>query len=42
MIEHMVAYQEDGTMPGENFEAVDTTLVTKANAADITPSDQLE
>jgi ribose transport system substrate-binding protein len=41
VIEHMVAYQEDGTMPSENYEAVDTTLVTKENAADITPSDQL-
>ena len=27
--------------PTENFEAVDTTLVTIDNAADITPSDQL-
>ena len=42
VLEHMLAYQEDGTMPETNFEAVDTTLVNKANAATITPSDQLE
>ena len=42
VIEAMVAYQEDGTLPEENFEAVDTTLVTAENAAEITPSDQLE
>lgn len=42
VIEAMVAYQEDGTLPAENFEAVETTLVTIDNAADITPSDQLE
>jgi ribose transport system substrate-binding protein len=42
LMEHVLAYQEDGTMPGENFEAVATTLVNKANAADITPSDKLE
>lgn len=41
VIEHMVTYQESGELPSENFEAVDTTLVTKENAADITPSDQL-
>ena len=37
-----MAYQENGDLPDENFEAVDTTLVTDDNAADITPSDQLE
>lgn len=42
LMEHVIAYQEDGTMPGESFEAVGTTLVTVDNAADITPSDQLE
>ncbi|WP_448006203.1 sugar ABC transporter substrate-binding protein [Agromyces bauzanensis] len=42
VIEAMVAYQEDGTLPEENFEAVETTLVTAENAAEITPSDQLE
>jgi ribose transport system substrate-binding protein len=42
LMEHVLAYQEDGTMPDENFEAVATTLVNKANAADITPSDKLE
>jgi ribose transport system substrate-binding protein len=42
VLEHVLAYQEDGTMPDENFEAVETTLVNKANAATITPSDKLE
>ena len=42
VIEAMVAYQESGDLPAENYEAVDTTLVTADNAADITPSDQLE
>ncbi|MDF2573417.1 MAG: ytfQ 2 [Agromyces sp.] len=42
VIEAMVAYQEDGTLPDENFEAVETTLVTAENAANITPSDKLE
>ncbi|MEV4686450.1 sugar ABC transporter substrate-binding protein [Microbacterium sp. LWH3-1.2] len=37
----IVAYQEDGTMPTSNFEAVGVTLVTTENAADITPSDKL-
>ncbi|THG29950.1 sugar ABC transporter substrate-binding protein [Naasia lichenicola] len=37
----IIAFQKDGTMPAENFVAVDTTLVDKANAADITPSDKL-
>jgi ABC-type sugar transport system substrate-binding protein len=35
-------YQKDGTLPSSNFEAVDTTLVNKANAATITPSDKLQ
>ncbi|WP_136710053.1 sugar ABC transporter substrate-binding protein [Agromyces sp. H66] len=42
VIAAMVAYQEDGTLPDENFEAAATTLVTAENAADITPSDKLE
>ena len=42
LMEHVLAYQEDGTMPETNFEAVGTTLVTIDNAADITPSDKLE
>lgn len=37
----IVAFQEDGTMPESNFEAVGTTLVDIDNAADITPSDKL-
>jgi ABC-type sugar transport system substrate-binding protein len=37
----LVAYQKDKTMPKSNFEAVGVTLVTKDNAADITPSDKL-
>ena len=35
------AYRADGTMPSSNYKAVATVLVTKDNAADITPSDQL-
>ncbi|KDA07209.1 hypothetical protein DC31_00825 [Microbacterium sp. CH12i] len=42
LLEYVLAYQEDGTMPAENFEAVATTLVNKTNASDITPSDKLE
>jgi ribose transport system substrate-binding protein len=38
----MTAYQKDGTLPDKNFEAVETTLVTSDNAADITPSDKLQ
>jgi ribose transport system substrate-binding protein len=34
------AYRGDGSMPSSNYEAVATVLVTKKNAADITPSDQ--
>jgi ABC-type sugar transport system substrate-binding protein len=41
LMEDVLAYQEDGTMPAENFVAVDVTLVTVDNAADTTPSDQL-
>ncbi|MCR2762894.1 sugar ABC transporter substrate-binding protein [Microbacterium sp. zg.B48] len=41
LIEDVQAYQEDGELPAENFVAVDVTLVTKENAADTTPSDQL-
>lgn len=41
VIDAMTAYQKDGTKPSETFVAVDTTLVTKDNAADITPSDKL-
>lgn len=41
VISAILAYAEDGAMPGENFQAVDTTLVTVDNAADITPSDKL-
>ncbi|PWJ54400.1 ribose transport system substrate-binding protein [Quadrisphaera granulorum] len=37
----ILAYQKDGTKPSETFDAVDTTLVTKDNAASITPSDKL-
>lgn len=40
-IELVQAYQKDGTLPAKKFIAVDVTLVTKANAADITPSDKL-
>lgn len=41
VIAAMVEYQNSGTMPANNFETVDTTLVNESNAADITPSDQL-
>ncbi len=41
VIDAMSAYQKDGSLPSETFVAVDTTLVTKDNAADITPSDKL-
>ncbi|TXR57017.1 substrate-binding domain-containing protein [Quadrisphaera setariae] len=37
----ITAYQKDGTKPSKNFDAVATTLVTKDNAASITPSDKL-
>ncbi|MDQ1129651.1 sugar ABC transporter substrate-binding protein [Microbacterium sp. SORGH_AS_0888] len=37
----MQAYQKDKTLPSTNFKAVDVTLVTKDNAASITPSDKL-
>jgi ribose transport system substrate-binding protein len=35
------AYRADGSLPSSNYEAVATVLVTKENAKDITPSDQL-
>lgn len=41
VIEAMLAYQEDGTLPDTNFLDVPTILVDINNAADITPSDQL-
>ena len=41
LIKDVQAYQSDGTMPAENFVAVDVTLVNKDNAADTTPSDKL-
>lgn len=41
MIDAVKAYAKDGTMPSKRFIVLDTTLVTKANAAQITPSDKL-
>lgn len=41
LVKDVQAYQTDGTMPKENFVAVDVTLVNKDNAADTTPSDKL-
>ncbi len=41
LLDYIDAYIADGTLPAENFEAVDVTLVTEDNAASITPSDQL-
>ncbi|MDF2048150.1 MULTISPECIES: sugar ABC transporter substrate-binding protein [Microbacterium] len=35
----MQAYAKDGTRPSENFVEVDVTLVDRANAATITPTD---
>lgn len=37
----MAAYQNTKALPAANFQTVDTTLVNKANAAIITPSDKL-
>ncbi len=42
VIAAVVAYQKDGTKPAMNFDAVATTLVDKANASTITPSDKLQ
>lgn len=36
-----IEYLKSGSLPSKNFQAMPTTLVTKANAADITPSDKL-
>ena len=41
VIAAMVEFQKSGTLPTQAFDTVNTTLVTKANAADITPSDKL-
>ena len=41
VVDNIEAYRESGDMPAQRFEAVATTLVDKANAADITPSDKL-
>ncbi|MFI8595508.1 sugar ABC transporter substrate-binding protein [Microbacterium sp. NPDC078428] len=41
VMDHIVAYQESGTLPDTTFEMADTTLVTIDNADAITPSDQL-
>ncbi|WP_434968575.1 sugar ABC transporter substrate-binding protein [Microbacterium sp. bgisy207] len=41
VLEAIQAWIETGTMPASNFEEEATTLVTKANADDITPSDKL-
>lgn len=39
--DYITEFQKSGSLPGENFEAVSTTLVDKSNAATITPSDKL-
>ncbi len=36
-----IEFLKSGSLPSKNFQAMPTTLVTKANAADITPSDKL-
>ncbi|WP_369138483.1 sugar ABC transporter substrate-binding protein [Modestobacter versicolor] len=41
VIEEITTYQETGDLPSENYEAVDTTIVTAENASTITPSDKL-
>lgn len=41
VIDAIVAYQKDGTLPAKNFETVASTLVDASNAASITPSDKL-
>lgn len=41
VIDAIVEFLSSGSMPDSNFETVSTTLVNKANAATITPSDQL-
>jgi ribose transport system substrate-binding protein len=40
--EDLTTFQKDGTLPSENFEAVDVTVVNASNAATITPSDKLQ
>ncbi|AZS38475.1 ABC transporter periplasmic-binding protein YtfQ [Microbacterium lemovicicum] len=42
VMEAVTAYQKDKTMPSTNYDAVATTLVDKANASTITPSDKLQ
>ncbi len=37
----LTTFQKDGTLPSENFQAVDVTVVDAANASTITPSDKL-
>jgi ribose transport system substrate-binding protein len=42
VIKDMTTYQKDNKKPSKNFDAVDVTIVDKANAASITPSDKLQ
>jgi len=41
LVKDVEEYRKSGTLPAKDFVAVDVTLVTKENAADITPSDKL-
>jgi ribose transport system substrate-binding protein len=41
VVDAIEEYRASGTLPADNYKAVGTVLVTKANAKDITPSDQL-
>ena len=41
VLDDVSSYQKDKKMPSKNYEAVDTTIVDKTNAATITPSDKL-
>lgn len=42
VIADIEAYRETGTLPSSNYGEIDPVLVDKSNAADITPSDQLD
>lgn len=41
VVDAIEEYRATGELPASNYKAVGTVLVTKANAKDITPSDQL-
>ncbi|OJV95386.1 MAG: hypothetical protein BGO47_02560 [Microbacterium sp. 67-17] len=41
LMKAVLAYEEDGTLPTENYIEFPTVLATRENAADITPTDEL-